>query len=317
MIDFFTGIYPSTRKFKKNIFYKLRVYSLIRFLVRSLANLILPFYFKLNNYCIKKHRITCSNKSDLIVSFTSFPARIDRLWLVVESIFRQKYKPDKLILWLSKEQFASLDSLPKSLLKQQQRGLEIKLVDGDIRSYKKYYYTLKSYPNSDFIIIDDDVFYTSDFIFNLVENHNKHKGSIVFNRGHRLVFNKSNVLPYTDWQPLLESEGPSINIFATGVGGVYYPANSLHHEALNVKAFTEYCPQADDVWLYVATRLKGTSLFKSNEVRLFLPVLNKNNETLSSVNVNEGRNDQQIQQVRKYLICHYSDIFNPHSIHEK
>jgi len=310
MLDLLTRVYPSTPITKRSILNKTRFYSGVRFFVRHSANAILPLYFKLNNTFTKKHRLTGTGKDELIVTFTSFPARIDRVWLVVESIFRQTHKPDRLILWLSREQFATLEVLPENLLRQQERGLEIRLVDGDLRSYKKYYYTLKEYPDSDWIIIDDDVFYSSDLVSNLVANSKKNSNAIIFNRGHRLVYKDSILLPYSIWEPLTELTKPSLDIFATGVGGVLYPAHSLHDEALNMNAFLKFCPLADDVWLYVATRLNNTKLLKTNEQRLFVPVLNKMNITLTSENVAQGLNDQQIDQVRAYLKENHYDLFD-------
>lgn len=309
MLDLLTRLYPSTSIAKRSILNKTRFYSGVRFFVRHLANAIFPLYFKLNNSFTKKHRLTGIGKDELIVTFTSFPARIDRVWLVVESIFRQTHKPDRLILWLSREQFASLEVLPENLLRQQERGLEIRLVDGDIRSYKKYYYTLIEYPDSDWIIIDDDVFYPSDLVSNLVANSKNYPNTVIFNRGYRLIYKDSILLPYVEWEPLTDLTRPSLDIFATGVGGVLYPAQSMHTEALNIDSFLKYCPLADDVWLYVAARLNNTKLVKTNEKRLFIPVLNKINITLTSENVVQGLNDQQIKQVRAYLKQNHYDLF--------
>mgnify|MGYP000808865909 FL=1 len=94
----------------------------------------------------------------IIVSLTSFPKRIDTLWITVETLLRQSMKPDEIILWLAEEQFNGIDSLPKALLEQQKRGLTIRFCD-DLRSHKKYYYTMQEYPRDIVILVDDDMFY--------------------------------------------------------------------------------------------------------------------------------------------------------------
>lgn len=71
----------------------------------------------------------------IIVSLTSFPKRIDTLWITIETLLRQSMKPDEIILWLAEEQFNGIDSLPKALLEQQKRGLTIRFCD-DLRSHK-------------------------------------------------------------------------------------------------------------------------------------------------------------------------------------
>src|SRR5699024_11096702 len=111
MIDFFTWLYPNTTSKKNTILERVRYYSLVRFIVRHLANLVLPFYFRLSSLFSNNYKLNTESNSDFIVSFISFPARINKVWLVVESILRQSVKPTKLILWLSKDQFSNLNVL--------------------------------------------------------------------------------------------------------------------------------------------------------------------------------------------------------------
>ena len=42
---------------------------------------------------------------EVIVSLTTFPARISTVWITIETIFRQEVMPDRIVLWLAKEQF--------------------------------------------------------------------------------------------------------------------------------------------------------------------------------------------------------------------
>ena len=153
MVNVFDKLYSSIEN-KNTILQKIKFYSLLRFSIRVIANIIIPIYFTCTKHN-KKYRLknveTEGNR--IIVSLTSFPARINNLWLVIETIFRQTVKPDMIILWLSKEQFSNIDSLPKRLLKQRERGLKIELRDGDLRSHKKYYYTVQEYPNDIMITI--------------------------------------------------------------------------------------------------------------------------------------------------------------------
>ena len=47
-----------------------------------------------------------TNRQDkIIVSLTSFPGRINEVWICVESLMRQTFKPDAIELWLSLRQF--------------------------------------------------------------------------------------------------------------------------------------------------------------------------------------------------------------------
>ena len=85
-------------------------------------------------------------QKEIVISLTSFPGRIADVWIVIECLFRQTYKADKIILWVDKERF-NVEDLPSRLKAQMKRGLEIRLVE-DLRSHTKYYYALKEYNNS-------------------------------------------------------------------------------------------------------------------------------------------------------------------------
>lgn len=159
--------------------------SILRFLIRWSANLILPLYFVLSRnkikYCSSNKLL---NDRRVIVSLTSFPQRINRVWLVVENILRQTITPDIVCLWLSKEQFQDMKKIPNNLLRLQKYGLQIKLVDGDLRSHKKYYYAFKEFSRDLVVTIDDDLFYSSDFIYKCLQMHIKYPHSVIANYGY-------------------------------------------------------------------------------------------------------------------------------------
>ena len=100
----------------------------------------------------------------IIISLTTFPDRIDKTWLVVESLLNQTYKPSKIVLTLSLKQFSGVEALPKKLIEQQKRGLEILWTDDDIRSHKKYYYVMKKYPKHIVVTVDDDFLYSKGML---------------------------------------------------------------------------------------------------------------------------------------------------------
>ena len=90
----------------------------------------------------------------LVVSLTTFGQRVFDVHLVVESIMQQTVLPNRIILWLDETEFNE-SSLPLSLKKMQQRGLEIRYCP-NLRSYKKIIPTLKLVPEATVITIDDD-----------------------------------------------------------------------------------------------------------------------------------------------------------------
>ncbi len=301
MINFFTWLYPNTTSKKNAFLERLRYYSLIRFTLRHTLNKLLPLYFKISQYFPNNYKLEKNENSNLIVSFTSFPDRINKVWYVVETILRQTVKPDKLILWLSKEQFGKLNDLPSNLLKLRERGLEIVLCEGDLRSHKKYYYTVKKYPHSTFVVIDDDVLYPSTLLENLLKLHKNYPETVCFNSGYNIPIHENQVGPYVTWSKLNKQTGPRKDILPIGAGAVLYPPNVLSKEVLNMDAFMKHCRLADDLWLYSMVLLNNKELIKSDNNQRFIPILYKKNITLTSINVGEGKNDEQFKSIQKYL----------------
>lgn len=302
MIDFFEGLYNSIRSNNK-LLERFRLLSALRFALRSIINVYIPIYFLLTN---RKKQFTLHLKTDtevrIIVTLTSFPLRINRIWLVIETILRQTKKPDKIVLWLSKEQFQSCDILPKRLLKQMRRGLEIILVDGDLRSHKKYYYALKKYPDDILITIDDDIFYRPKMIEELYNRWKLYPKSIVGQRCLDIGFQNNSITSYLNWKTSVPFNlKPTYSIFYCSGAGTLFPPHSLYKDVLNEKQFLSLTPYADDVWLNSMSQIQGTSVTKIACNPTILPIINFNDITLSSRNLNENQNDLQINN----LVCYY------------
>lgn len=310
MVDFFYLLYINVID-RNRILKKIRFYSLLRYIIRKIANIILPIYFKITQTCDNNKLSSQKKKNNrIIISLTSFPARINKVWLVIETLLRQSYKPDIIVLWLSKEQFKDLKCLPLELLKQQSRGLMIRMVDGDIRSHKKYYYTLKEYPNDILVTADDDIFYDSNWLKILWEKHILYPNSIICSYGYKIMYDENNnLMKYRDWKP---ADIYDINVFFGSGGGVLFPINSFYKDVTNIYLAMQLCPLADDVWLNTMVRLKCRQIIKVSSCNIFLPILNPNKVALSSANLYDNFNDTQLNNV----IAHYgrSIGINPYQV---
>lgn len=179
----------------------------------------LPDYYKK----LSVNKLFVDDKSEVIVSLTSFPARINMVYLTIKSILYQTYKPQKVVLWLANEQFPNKESdLPESLLQLKNHGLEIRFCE-DIRPHKKYFFTFRKYPNNLVVTIDDDIFYPKNTLEKLHKLSQKNPDSIIANRVREIGFDNNNLKPYRSWKinKFYNSE-PSKILFPTGVGGVLY-----------------------------------------------------------------------------------------------
>ena len=80
----------------------------------------------------------------IIISLTSYPARIHLVYKVIKSLMNQQEKADEIILWLSILEFPNqTDDLPENLRCMiGENGFHIEWVKENIKSHKKYFYAL-------------------------------------------------------------------------------------------------------------------------------------------------------------------------------
>ena len=198
---------------------------------------------------------------EVVISLTTYSKRIEQVHIVIESLFRQTRKVNKVLLWLSKDEFSN-EEIPLILRKQQERGLEIHVCN-DIKSYKKLLPTLKLYPESTIITVDDDYIYPIDFVERLLQTARQYPKSICYYVGNRISLNgKGKINPYIKWKSSEEEYSPSLFNFPTGAGGILYPPNSLYPDVVDETLCMQYAPSADDLWFKTMSVLKNTTCVK-------------------------------------------------------
>lgn len=246
---------------------------------------------------------------NVIISLTSFPARLSTIWQCVESLKRQSVTPEKIILYLSKEQ-VSQSELPSSLINEEDNLFEIRMVDGDIRSHKKYYYAMKEFPDKIIVTTDDDVIYPPFMLSCLLEVHFRYPEDVIANYTHVIKHNNDVIAPYIEWYDLPVSQNKidkTDNQIQVGIGGVLYPPKSLNSDALNMDLARELSFLADDLWLYAQTIVGGHRVVKSRlNKNTIIPITIKNDRTLTSENVHQNKNDIQFYKLREYYRENYN-----------
>lgn len=238
-------------------------------------------------------------KDRVIISLTSYPARVNKLYLCIESLMHQTHKPDKIILYLAKEQFNN-QLLPKRLLKLQERGLTICYCDEDLRSYKKYYYVMQEYPDDIIITVDDDWYYPSYMVENLLASYINHPDCVSAMRCHKITKKDGRLQRYNDWQHTVDDQDrPSHSLFVTTGGGTLYPPHCLDQEAFKKEIFGKLSPYADDVWINAMLLRQKINIVKApgpGDGGIY-PISLCMEETLMEKNVNHDGNDTAIHDV--------------------
>ncbi|MGZ6792725.1 MAG: hypothetical protein ACXVFV_07210, partial [Mycobacteriales bacterium] len=108
------------------------------------------------------------------------------------------------------------------------------------------------------------------------------------------------VAPYSTW-PHATTSTPGGRTFLTGVGGILYPPGSLDPRVADVGSAMRLCPTADDVWFKAMSLLNGRGCRVVRDGFLELAPTARRGPSLLSVNVGEGRNDQQISAVAAHF----------------
>ena len=232
----------------------------------------------------------------IIISLTSFKARLPFRGLCLKTLYNQTLKADKIVLTLYKD---DIKYIPLTVKKDIENGkLELLVCEEDVKSHNKYYYVMTKYPNDIIITVDDDMLYDNDIVSSLYESYLSYPNCIHARRVHRIIKGK----PYNEWEhechSILE---PSMELFPTGCGSVLYPPNILDINSLDIKNIHE-CICADDVLLKHLSFKKGI-LTKWVANKKQLPTKNifmSSTPQLSDINVVNKKNDEYLQKFQVY-----------------
>lgn len=298
---FYTKTYNYTRNYRGVPVWFL---TPLRRLIRNMATRQLPKYFAKHPADMNRPK-----REDVVVSLTSFPARIGYVYLTIESLLRQTVLPGRIILWLSKEQFPSEETVPKRLKELQNEVFQIRYVDGDIKSHKKYFYSFREYPEKMVITVDDDIIYFPCLVEQLLDVAQRYPNCIVANHAKKLTYTDGALNDYKHWR--LAKPFDTVDNVQIGVGGVLYPPNCLFADCLKLELSQKLAPSVDDLWLNAMARLQGTNIVRTDNKKEFLPIVIPENQTLTSTNNGQNRNDIQLNQIRAYYVStQYGDPYS-------
>jgi hypothetical protein len=222
----------------------------------------------------------------------------------------QTFHPDKIILYLSRPQFAGV-TLPSTLMRFVKYGLTIRYLEGDIRSYKKLIPALREFPDDIIVAYDDDLYFPSESLERLVTSFRKDPTVVHTHRARLLPLQPNGFLhsPRVEWWKIYcAGERPpcaSPLIFSEGAGGALYPPHVLHPNVLNEDEFTRIAPMHDDLWFWGMTVLNNRSvLLVENPLGPVNISGRAMTPELCSVNIGRGFAARQADRLfHKYRFC--------------
>lgn len=197
----------------------------------------------------------------LIVSLTSYPARIKTVHITINTLLQQSLKPDKVILWLANEQFPNQEKdLPQELIKLKTLGLDIEWCE-DIKSFKKLVPAMQKYPQDIIVTADDDVYYQSNMLESLYNAYKKNPKNIYVKRSVKLKMENNYPKGISSrkymYKHLIE---PSYFNQLMGGSGCLYPPHSLYKDCTNIDIIRNTIPTHDDAYFWAMAVLNKTKI---------------------------------------------------------
>lgn len=277
-----------------NIIFKVIIYGLKIFLsimITSLARI---------RYII--HNVKpLDDKSDApVVCLTTYPARIKKVWLVIDSLYNQTIKPSKIYVVLTKEEFPNeLKDLPSNLKRFIGFGVNVIFVEENLRPHNKYYYALLNIKNRDIITVDDDLLYWEDTIERLVGLQKKNENSICTNKALFIEY-KNGVVLYSP-----KTNSKNTNLMAQGVCGVLYNKNIRITNLFDKKMIKSTCLTNDDVWLHIQEIRAGLDVAVGDYYCHPLIIINSQKQALWHKNICHNESSKTMQNLISYYKLEY------------
>ena len=245
-----------------------------------------------------------------IASLTSYPARLGHIAPCLRSIFNQSVALDKVVMYLSKDEVSEdLDTIEK--LAREFPELEIVFVDNNIRSHKKWLYSLQEYTTDNVILFDDDLLYPSDVVENLLEYHRRFPKAVISRRSHLITKDDSGkIAEYLDWVLEAPNEKPTLigqprfDLFSTTGAGTLFPIHFIEGvpaELLDENNIMSMCPDADDLWLKFIQLATSTPVVASTDRQRLTEIESSQKQRLADYNKHQHGNDIQLSQSREFI----------------
>lgn len=174
---------------------------------------------------------------------------------VVMALNNQTVRPDKIVIYLSEEEFADCKDIVDERFYEENNAI-IRWVSNNYGPYKKFIYAFEEFKDDIVITVDDDVEYAETMIEDLMAGAEKFPDAVIARRARLITSGDDDSLEiYENWHTIVAEEvglfadSPRYDLIAIGMGGVLYHPNKFSEEILRAELFSVICPDTDDLWL--------------------------------------------------------------------
>lgn len=254
-------------------------------------------WLKENQKFWEETKVKKTIESKLLVSLTSYKERIATLPQVFDALLTQTKKADKILLTIFKDDEKYLTEKIKNYFTL--KKVDLLVVDENLKPHLKYFYAMKKYRDYAIVTVDDDMIYAKDMLESLYNSYMENPNVISARRVHKMKRDRDGkLLPYKKWDYECKTvTTPSMELFATGVGGVLYPPDILKISDENLPDIYNVLT-ADDVYLkYLENKFNIKVLWVKNNQVLGKEIKTGEVQTnaLNKINVIANKNDDYIK----------------------
>ena len=250
---------------------------------------------------------------DTILTFTltTFPDRIDTVQYTLRSLFTQSMKPDRVILWLAKEEFEGRE-FPESIKEFQKVGLEIRYCE-NMFGHKRYYQLIPEQKENECIVMfDDDILFPKHLVERLYNTWKKNPNCVVCDRGQVFQLDKDGaVLNPGRWSSIspIGVKKPSFRVLASPGGGCLVPPNALYKDACDTELIKKYAIKTGDIWLMFMAVQNDTKIIRTYRYhRTFILSEKEQTVQLGKEAVYQGRYVQTFKDLSEAYPHAYENI---------
>lgn len=266
----------------------------------------------------------------VVVTLTSYPARIATVHRSLRSLFGQSRLPDKIVLYLAEQDFPNREAdLPEPLVSMLWRDFEIHWVPRDLKSHKKYFWAFEEFADCLVVTVDDDLIYRRTMIEELLAAYAAHPKSVIASRAHLMMFESDGSLkPYNGWLSVAAMEHPalvgtsSMRHFATTGAGTLFAPELIPKFVQSASIIEECCLYADDLWLKVVEAIAGVSVAVATAEQWLVFVDGTQEQGLWATRNAFGGNDEALSKilahpmVRQQLSASFCELVRDDALNE-
>lgn len=252
--------------------------------------------------------MTGNTNRRVVVSLTSYPARIEAVDAALQTIDRQTRPADEVVLWLAGEQFPEGEAaLPQPLLERIREGRLTLRWCRDLKPHKKYLEAFRAYREDLVVTVDDDLRYSETLLEDLYQSYLRHPRAVSAARTHLVILGEDGApMPYRDWVKETDTcmDQPSMQLVATGGAGALYPPELFPELLFSEEAILDCCPFADDLWLKAVELTADIPVVTARPYEELRYVSGTQAQGLYHANEGSNQNDCQWQAISAWMDQH-------------